>query len=615
MQSSRTRLTCRAHNRFTPSVALWQHFIAPGPQQRLSSTAPQTPRQEATSSPQHVAPHEASQAVGNVADLGAVQHHPKPEKQQGQYPIRRLLTSKGVFLEDKRAASILKNQKALRQTRQASLNGPEDLLAVSKAAFDASEDYKGVAVAPMVNPNPVKESDLPWCLPREERTSMPAMDRLAAEMDKFCAYARPGRYEQIARDHVMEQVRRNVLAPLPQHTLELFGSERTGTALATSDIDFRLIRPNQISDPTKANLPPSPDQRVKGLRGLQTLYSKLRGKYVLTFLRYARYPLISLQDRPSGIDIQIVLANDTSESRKIMQRYMDDIPYLVTLFTVVKTIFDIRGLSDVFRGGFGSYSLFMMIVASIQQSPNQRNDAAGGLLNFLKFWRDFDTTKNGISIEPVELFDKTSVAVMSPKARAQIENGRAKPLPSYMLCLRDPADATNDLGRKGIAIKHVQATFESLLGRLKQDLSVQTRPTFLGPLVGPVYMLNLARRGKLEALGKRLALRTEKSLAEMAKAVREGQTLELTTPGDSNPLKEVAGSSQEEIADTAAGSVEEVAAAHGEEKGVDTAADVEKVTVTTPGSEEKVADTAAINEEEVKDTAAPSIEEKKSQEP
>ena len=96
-----------------------------------------------------------------------------------------------------------------------------------------------------------------------------------------------------------------------------------------------------------------------------------------------------------------------------MQRYMQEIPYLRSLYYVVKTIFDIRGLSDVFRGGFGSYSIFMMLVASLKHAPHQRQDAAGGLLNFLKFYSDFDAKAHGISIEPVELFDKVQHPVIT----------------------------------------------------------------------------------------------------------------------------------------------------------------------------------------------------------
>lgn len=210
----------------------------------------------------------------------------------------------------------------------------------------------------------------------------------------------------------------------PDHVIEVFGSERTGIALATSDIDLRLIRQSKLVDPVKGKLPPTPEERSQGLRDLHKLYQsnlKQHKAYMLSALRHARYPLISLQDRQSGLVVQIVLANDTSVSRAIMQDYMEQYPYLRQLYYVIKTAFDVRGLSDVFRGGFGSYSLFMMVVASIKHNPHPRNDAAGGLINFLKFWRDFDTREHGISIEPVEVFPKGAPPVMTDTIKAKLK--------------------------------------------------------------------------------------------------------------------------------------------------------------------------------------------------
>jgi non-canonical poly(A) RNA polymerase PAPD5/7 len=94
-----------------------------------------------------------------------------------------------------------------------------------------------------------------------------------------------------------------------------------------------------------------------------------------------------------------------------------------------------------------------------------------------------------------------------------------------MLSLRDPADETNDLGRKGIAIKHVQVTFRDLSFQLEFDMRVNARPSILGPLVGTSYMHDYARRGKLREHGQKLLQRMQKSLSAKAKAIREAEKL------------------------------------------------------------------------------------------
>jgi non-canonical poly(A) RNA polymerase PAPD5/7 len=98
-----------------------------------------------------------------------------------------------------------------------------------------------------------------------------------------------------------------------------------------------------------------------------------------------------------------------------------------------------------------------------------------------------------------------------------------------MLSLRDPADETNDLGRKGIAIKHVQATMADMCGKLDGALRHNTLQTMLTPLVDPVYMLNKQGRYKLRNYGKRLSTGLQLSLASKAKAIREAEAASTAT--------------------------------------------------------------------------------------
>lgn len=251
------------------------------------------------------------------------------------------------------------------------------------------------------------------------------MRRLEKEIQAFHTFVRPNQAESVARKHVIEQVRRHVREFLPGYVLEVFGSERTGIAFAASDIDLRLVPEDVISDSARSKLPPSLEERHRRTRDLRRLHSHLKWKhrqdYLLTAIRWARYPLISLQDKASGLDVQIVLSNDTSSSREFMQRYMDEYRYLLPTYSVIKAALDVRGLTDVFRGGIGSYSLFMMVVASIKHKPNPRNNAAAALHRFLGFWGNFKAEVNGVSIEPVELFNKSEQTVMHGKAMGHIK--------------------------------------------------------------------------------------------------------------------------------------------------------------------------------------------------
>jgi non-canonical poly(A) RNA polymerase PAPD5/7 len=94
-----------------------------------------------------------------------------------------------------------------------------------------------------------------------------------------------------------------------------------------------------------------------------------------------------------------------------------------------------------------------------------------------------------------------------------------------MLCLRDPADETNDLGRKGICIKHVQVTFRNLGKKLQKDLANNNRPSFLKPLVGDIFSLNQARRHRLDAEGRAVLNTMQSSIAHTAKTIIEEEKL------------------------------------------------------------------------------------------
>lgn len=99
-------------------------------------------------------------------------------------------------------------------------------------------------------------------------------------------------------------------------------------------------------------------------------------------------------------------------------------------------------------------------------------------------------------------------------------------LPPYMLSLRDPADKSNDLGRKGITIKHVQRTFKSLFTSLHNAVKSNDKPSVLGVLVEASYRINYARRRTLREYGKSLANQensSEKALGvgDTAPGIRE----------------------------------------------------------------------------------------------
>jgi non-canonical poly(A) RNA polymerase PAPD5/7 len=74
----------------------------------------------------------------------------------------------------------------------------------------------------------------------------------------------------------------------------------------------------------------------------------------------------------------------------------------------------------------------------------------------------------------------------------------------YLLCLQDPADPLNDLGRKGYGFKHIQATMGHLLKKLRKYTAHENHGTtsILAPLVGSCFKTYSKRREMAEAYGR-----------------------------------------------------------------------------------------------------------------
>jgi non-canonical poly(A) RNA polymerase PAPD5/7 len=248
-------------------------------------------------------------------------------------------------------------------------------------------------------------------------------------MRLFLEYMKPTVAEEAARDRVVSDLRAVIKAVLPDHSTEVFGSQRTGLALATSDIDIRLFEEGTVrTRGTRPNAAPRYEVRKQLEMHLTQLHLRLNlhPDYVLIQRRYARYPLISLQHKDSGFDIQIVCSNDTTHSRELTRGLLKEDPDLHALYVVFKVMFDIRGLTDVYRGGAGSYTLFTMIVAAIENRREfiRQPSLGAKFMEILDFYIKFNSYKHALAVKTPEfegIWPKLPFAetqVPRPEARA-----------------------------------------------------------------------------------------------------------------------------------------------------------------------------------------------------
>lgn len=161
MHSIRPRPICRAYNTFSPSIALWQHFVAPSqhlPQRLLKSSF----TSEATRSrdDENGIPGEDregdSAAKAEAAPVTAV--------------IQKVRTGSGAFALNPELYPKYRNrEKKVAQMPRKRHEGTkhrdnQTLLAKAYDAFDSAKDYEGVVVEPIQTRATVAERELPWVL-------------------------------------------------------------------------------------------------------------------------------------------------------------------------------------------------------------------------------------------------------------------------------------------------------------------------------------------------------------------------------------------------------------------------------------------------------------------
>ena len=290
--------------------------------------------------------------------------------------------------------------------------------------------------------------------------------------------------ETMASDLAITSVKSTMQAVVPESTISIIGSYATGLATPTSDIDFTFSLSSYEKDPlTRGPSATRPEALRANYKALQGIRRNLHKSPDFRGIEYipARIPIVSAVHFVTGRKIQIQSLAPFLPAREYTATYLVEFPTLRPLFILLRYALEMRGLSTVFEGGLGSYSLLMLIVTAFKHASGKydRHDLAGHLLHVLGFYADADLYHDGYSADPPRVFPKIrkSMSVEERKIRSEdpillgIDTmNKFNPKKPYLLCLQDPANPTNDLGSKAYAIKHVQALFKSVKIDLTEDL-------------------------------------------------------------------------------------------------------------------------------------------------
>ncbi|XP_065145614.1 terminal nucleotidyltransferase 4B [Paramisgurnus dabryanus] len=266
---------------------------------------------------------------------------------------------------------------------------------------------------------------------------------LHEEIKDFYEYISPRPEEEQMRLEVVARIQRVIKDLWPSAEVQVFGSFSTGLYLPTSDIDL-VVFGNWETLP------------------LWTLEEALRKRQVadentIKVLDKATVPIIKLTDSRTEVKVDISFNVQSGvKAANLIKDFKQQYPVLPYLVMVLKQFLLQRELNEVFTGGIGSYSLFLMAVSFLQlhyrEDVNSPNPNLGVLLIefFELYGRHFNYLKTGIRIK-----DGGSYV-----AKDEVQKGMLDGYRPSMLYIEDPLQPGNDVGRSSYGAMQVKDAFD-----------------------------------------------------------------------------------------------------------------------------------------------------------
>ncbi|XP_076470555.1 uncharacterized protein LOC143300637 [Babylonia areolata] len=288
----------------------------------------------------------------------------------------------------------------------------------------------------------------PWTRDsREISYSEPSVVRLHHEIKDFFHYMSPRGEEEHMRSEVVRRIETVIQELWPDAQVKIFGSFKTGLYLPTSDIDLVVFGEWK-------HLP------------LRTLQKALLDKKIvepdqIKVLDKASVPIVKLTEAETDVKVDISFSvghnkNNGVESAELIKKFLDDYPTLKYLVLVLKQFLLQRDMNEVFTGGISSYSLTLLAISFLQLHSRKdatKPDANLGvlLIEFFELYgRTFNYMRTGIRIK------NGGAYIPKDDIVKDMENGHR---PSLM-CIEDPLNAGNDIGRSSYGAIYVKQAFE-----------------------------------------------------------------------------------------------------------------------------------------------------------
>lgn len=350
------------------------------------------------------------------------------------------------------------------------------------------------------------------------------LSQLDAEIRALEEYLLPTPSEQDKINHIVSEVTSALRNTMPCAPL-VIGSRRTGFAMSHSSLDFILPVPDPARSSDRVRKPSPTRPQVLDL------YSNLLRRVKCTLEQCSafngrvesigkRNSILIAVHHETGVRVQLHCGEGLPSSVEYIHDYYAEYPAIRPLYMVTRLILEARELFGRHKASIGPDTLVMLLVAFLKmnhgrfQGPGSLGEQLLAFLNV--HGSGVDLTRTGVSVDPPSFFDedtvKDIVRTYDPEylpahlrgQRALVNQRRTATAKRNLsaasrLCLQDPANYMNDIGRACSRTRELQCVFARAYDSLSVCLGAWKCDDSTNSLLASALQANFDDFGKARA--------------------------------------------------------------------------------------------------------------------
>lgn len=247
----------------------------------------------------------------------------------------------------------------------------------------------------------------------------PGCPRLHEEILDFYDYVRPRDFEEQVRLNLVKRIQQAIQPRFSQVQIKAFGSFASGLYLPTADMDLVAVSSDFLS---RGYARIATNNQMRKFADCLTA-ARIVKPGSLTVITGARVPIIKLVDNETGLRVDVSFENNSGlTAQKTFEDWKQRYPSMPIIVSLIKQFLVMRGMSEVFSGGLGGYSVICLVVSIVRRllkskgaDWDQMQHLDHILMEFLiHYGEEFDRYNTGIQMEPWGYISKVCLAAESP---------------------------------------------------------------------------------------------------------------------------------------------------------------------------------------------------------